>query len=358
MRPAVSRFGVRLLGACVGLACQAPVPTGASVPSIENGTPPDPCSAPAGAAAVDADLLPVTLPGFCLDPYAAPRSYGVGAPDSLERACARVLGPGCAEGYGLDRVVTLRYLSRVEPGASVDAVLSHFDTTAGASAYLTDTLIGDLDPESLDVSLLDGPGLTVQRAEDVLAWRGRHVLSLRRSDEQHSEQRALADAARELPGLARTLVSPLPDAEGVPAPLERLPQLGRVRLGARLILDDALGIAGVGLSARGYYREGNKRWRVLSIVRPDAESARDVLGTLGRHPSAKKIKGLEAIEFTERRLPAEPQLDWVFGQRGDVIYGIGDEATALPELMPARDEAKVKLSLSEKLGKLSRIHQE
>jgi hypothetical protein len=302
--------------------------------------------------------LPVALPAFCIDPYAAPRAYGAGAADSLERACARVLGPSCAEGYGLERVVTLRYLSRAEPGASVDAVLFRFETGAGASAYLTDSLVAELDPESLDVRLLEAPGLTVQRADDVLAWRGRHVLSLRRSDEEHSEEQALAEAARDLPGLAGALVRSLPDAEGVPAPLERLPHLGRVRLGARLILDDALGIAGLGPSARGYYREGNKRWRVISIVRPDAESAKDVLGTLGRHPSAKKIKGLEAIEFTERRLPAEPQLDWVFGQRGDVIYGIGDEATALPEFMPARDEAKVKLSLYEKLGKLSRIHQE
>jgi hypothetical protein len=97
---------------------------------------------------------------------------------------------------------------------------------------------------------------------------------------------------------------------------------------------------------------------VLAIVRPDAESAKDVLSTLGRRPETKKIKGapFDAVQFTERRLPSEPHVGWVVGQRGHVIYGIGDEATALREFMPAQHEAKVKLSLHEKLVKLTRIH--
>ena len=131
----------------------------------------------------------------------------------------------------------------------------------------------------------------------------------------------------------------------------------RIDLGVRFTLGDALGVPGLGSSARGYYRDESKRWRVLSIVRPDSESAKDVLSTLSRHPSAKKIKGIDALQFIERRLPSEPHVGWVIGQRGSMIYGIGDEATVLPEFMPAQREASVKLSLHEKLVKLTRINQ-
>ena len=46
------------------------------------------------------------------------------------------------------------------------------------------------------------------------------------------------------------------------------------------------------------------------------------------------------------------------GQRQEVIYGVGDEATALPELTSAEREAAVKLSLADKLVELTRTHTE
>jgi hypothetical protein len=99
---------------------------------------------------------------------------------------------------------------------------------------------------------------------------------------------------------------------------------------------------------------------VLAIVRPDDEAAKDVLSTLGRTPAAHGLRNapLDALSFTERRLPAEPYVGWVVGQRHEVIYGVGDEATALPEFMPADREAAVKLSLLDKLVKLTKVHLE
>jgi len=61
------------------------------------------------------------------------------------------------------------------------------------------------------------------------------------------------------------------------------------------------------------------------------------------------------VELTVRRLPSEPEINWVIGQWGDMIYGIGDEPSALPEFMTARAEASVKLSQHEKLVALTRV---
>jgi hypothetical protein len=286
--------------------------------------------------------------------------YEPAAGASLARACERVLGPGCLDEprEGLERVWTLRYLVRTVPGADVDAVLAQFRSSEGAYAHFTRLVVGDADPASLDVSVLELPGVGVLRTGGVMGYRGRHVFWLRYSEEQQPPEARLRAAREHLPQLAQLLSASLPAEEGLPVSVQKLPQAQRLPLGVRLVLDDALGVPGLGASAQGYYAEGAKRWRVFTIVRPDAESAKDVVSSLLRHPAAKKIKNapLDAVQFIERRLPSEPHVGWVVGQRAEVVYGIGDEASVLPEFMPAQREAAVKLSLLEKLVKLTRIH--
>ncbi len=303
--------------------------------------------------------LPRELGRFCLDRYAPVRAYGASAAP-IERACERVLGPGCRdeqERHGLERVVTARYVDADGEGTTLDLTLTRFEHIEGAYAHFTDQVIGDADPADLAAKPVEVPGVAVQGQGSVLGWQGRDVLWLHETNEEQPLEARFAVSERELPELLPKLLETLPARAELPAAVKRLPQAHRVPLGVRLMLGDALSVPGLGTSACGYYQNGDKRWRVLSIVRPDAESAKDVLGTLGRHPLARKIKGapFDAIQFTERRLPSEPQVGWVVGRRGDVIYGIGDEATALPEFMPAEREARVKLSLHEKLLELTRI---
>jgi hypothetical protein len=368
MRPAVSRIPPSFFGSLLALpyvlACQWPVSaTGAqgsaeSTPAAREGEPR--CSAALTAEASAAlSGLPERPDNYCVDPHALIRAYGAGEAAPLALACERVLGPGCADDtrHGLTRVLALRYLHASDAASGVDVVLSRFDSAEGAYAHFTERLVGDLDPARLAARRLDVPGLAVLEGERVFSWRGRHTLWLRYVDEEREVGQSLAVAARELPHLAQQMLDVLPEEGGLPSAVERLPAAQRIDLGIRFMLVDALGVPGLGSSARGYYRDESKRWRVLSIVRSDSESAKDVLSTLSRHPSAKKIKGVDALQFIERRLPSEPHVGWVIGQRGSVIYGIGDEATALPEFMPAEREASVKLSLHEKLVKLTRINQ-
>lgn len=367
MRRAVSRippsfFGSLLALLCV-LGCQRPVSATGAQGSAES--PPRErvprCAAGAvtGEIAAQLDGLPERVDDYCIDPHALVRAYGSEEAAPLADGCERVLGPGCADDarQGLTRVLSLRYLHASEPASAVDVVLSRFDDAEGAYAHFTERLVGDLDPARLAARQLEVPGVAVLDGERVFGWRGRHTVWLRYVDEERDLAELLAAAAHELPELARQLLDGLPEEGGLPVPVERLPEAQRIDLGVRFMLGAALGVPGLGPSARGYYRDANKRWRVLSIVRPDSESAKDVLGSLSRHPSAKKIKGIDALQFIERRLPSEPHVGWVFGQRGPVIYGIGDEATVLPELMPAEREASVKLSLHEKLVKLTRTNQ-
>jgi hypothetical protein len=317
-----------------------------------------------GNAELSAQLgaLPPELGGFCLDAYARVRAYGKEAPEPLERACSLVLGPGCDDEpeHGLTRVLALRYRDQRGGPAALDLWVSGFADADGAYANFTGRLIGERDPAELAARPLEAPGVAVLDGERADAWLGRFVVSVLYGDESVPSGQARADAAARLPEVVRRVLAALPNEPDLPLAVQRLPAENRLPLGTRLLLGDALGVPGIGAGALGYYKDGEKRWRVLAVARPDGESARDVLGTLSQSPAVRPIRNapLEAFAFTERRLPKEPNVGWVVGQRQEVIYGVGDEATALPELMSAEREAAVKLSLLDKLVKLTRTHTE
>lgn len=304
-------------------------------------------------------VVPRQLAGFCLDAYARVRVYGKDASEPLERACALVLGPGCDEAeHGLTRVLALRYRDQRGGPASLELLISAFADAAAAYSSFTGRLIGERDPAELAVRPIEAPGVAVLDGERADAWLGRFVVSVLYGDESVPSGQSSADAAARLPELVRGVLAALPNEPDLPLAVQKLPAAGRLPLGVRLLLGDALGVPGLGGGAIGYYKDGEKRWRVLAVVRPDGESARDVLGTLSQSPAVRPVRNapIEAFSFTERRLPSEPNVGWVVGQRQEVIYGVGDEATALPELMSAEREVAVKLSLLDKLVKLTRTH--
>jgi hypothetical protein len=359
MRPGVSHAPLALFASWLSVSCQLEPPSERFELSLvtASAAASDPCK-PAQDSPRD-PLLPERPGRFCRDPGAPLRHFGEPDGEPLRRACERVLGPTCFAdlGHGLERVSVTRYVDKGTPERGVDAVLSRFESADSAHAHFSEVLIGDADPANIAAAAVQSAGVALIEGGRLFAWRGRHVLRLGHFDATATPE--LPRVERDLSELGAALLERLPEAEGWPRALGKLPKLHRLPLGLRLVLGDALGVPGLGANAIGYYRDGQKRWRVLAISRPDLDSAKDVMSTLGRHPHADKIKGIPGVlEYVERRLPSEPRVQWVIGQRGDTIYGIGDEAAALPEFMPAAAEAKVKLSLHEKLVKLSRIHLE
>jgi hypothetical protein len=369
MAPCVSRglmLGALALVALSGCGAREPSPAGSALRSSNEGAEgadPDALRAKSERDAASARALgplPRQLERFTLDPYAEVRAFGTDAMAALERACEQILEPGCADGRGLDHVIAARYVEGEGGRATLDVIASRYLDADAAYAAFTDDLIGEQDPLELTARRLDVPGLGVLDGERVAGWLGRYVISLSYGDETGPAERRAAGAAASLPEAARRLLAALPAEPNLPLSVQKLPRAHRVPLGARLVRGDALGIPGMGMGAVGYYRDADKRWRVLAIVRPDDESAKDVLSTLGRNPAARSIRNapLDALAFTERRLPAEPYVAWVVGQRHEVIYGVGDEATALPEFTSAEREAAVKLSLLDKLVTLTKVHLE
>lgn len=305
--------------------------------------------------------LPRNLGAFCLDSYARVRAFGAGAPQPLERGCEQVLALSCGDGRveGLEHLAAFRYSDAGSGSAALDVSAARFGTADAAYAFFSERLLGDADPAELDAQLIDAPGVAVRLGRRMSGWLGRYVVTLSLVDTAAPSSELDQAAAASLPGLGRRLMLALPAAPALPLAVQKLPAEHRLPLGTRLLLGDFMGVSGMGGGAIGHYRNGDKRWRVLAAVRADADSAQDVLGTLARSPSARALfdAPLGALAFTERRLPSEPNVTWVVGRRHEVIYGVGDEAAALPELLSAEREARVKLALSEKLALLEKISQ-
>jgi hypothetical protein len=301
--------------------------------------------------------LPEQNGDWCLDRFAAPVSYGELGEESLERACERALGPSCRseEGAGTRRVVRFHYLNRAEPLASVDGVLSRFHEASSAYARYTRAVVGAAESDLAQATELDG-GRIAQRGDSLFAWRGRELLWLHYVDEHRGSPGRQQAANAALPPLARAVLARLGDADDLPPSVRRLPVAERIPLGVRLFLDEAFGVPGLGPSALGYYRQGNERWRVIAMERPDVESAKDVMSTLEHQPEAHRLERapLEALTLSERRGPGESPLSWLIARQAGVVYGVGSEE---PSARLAGEPGSA-LTLQQKLGKLLGAHRQ
>jgi hypothetical protein len=334
-----------------------------------------PC-APASTRRADVPellLVPHEVRGYCLDPNAEVLSVErqvprIGFPrettSELADACARRLGPLCSsylEG-GLERLVAFRYVGGAAGSGALDVLFARFASSEGSFGLFGDQVLGDKDPSALQIDALDAAGTAVRMGSAALGWRGPYVvrLSYANAEETAAERDASANALFRdvLEHAGRVLPEHVPAAAAaLPRAVQSLPMSGRVPFGVRYETGDVLGVVGVRGAAEGYYRANGKRWRVLAIQRPDPEGAEDVLRAFARHPDGHEVRyaPLRGLRFTERRPSGEPTLDWVIGQKGAIVYGVGDDPAALPAGVSAVEEMEVKLTLWQKLDKLMEV---
>jgi hypothetical protein len=110
----------------------------------------------------------------------------------------------------------------------------------------------------------------------------------------------------------------------------------------------------LGSGAEGFYQAGKKRYRVLSLLRPDEAGAKDVTKTLKKVEGAKVVKNItfDALSFNVRSVEDGPKLGWVAGRRGNTVFCVGDEEYVATG---GQDAAESLLSQEEKLEKLKAL---
>jgi len=337
-------------------ACKSDEPRGAAPP-------PPPSAKPAACAggggtlsdATSAPFFPRVSANFCLDPNGGDKTYGEGGSLPIDQICDMFDGE-CEiyKGFGVRRVLELRYVDGGGSAATIDVHLSKFGTTEGAYAMFTKRVVGDGDPAGEDTPRpIEGGGAAALGLGTAYLWRGMHLAEITYNDEAAAEPAIKALGDKLLAPLVKEIGQKLPGDAALPEAAAALPSDKRLPLGIRLVTTDLLGVSGMGGGAFGYYKDGDKRYRFAVMVRADAEQAKDVLATLGKGPGAIREKGIGdgAVRFMSKEGEAQA-VEWVVARVGSRLVGVGDEVRALRSGMTADEVAKVSLSKDEKIARL------
>lgn len=298
------------------------------------------------------------LASFCAS-SAGRRKRAAGPFPMSEAGCSPLLGPGCAYRYhGLREIVLVPFVDPAGSGGEMELSILRFDSAEHSHAAFTALVLGESDAAELQAQALDDSGLSVWVEDRALAFRGRALAVLEYTNERETLAERKRSGARRLGLAVDDLDELFPSPAKLPEAALRLPVAHRTLLGVRTFVDDALGVAGLGHGAQGHHRDGPRRWRTLAIVRPDADSAQDVMTTLRRHADCRPIRWapLGALSFVEHRGSRKAPVEWVVGRRGRVVYGVGDETRVIARPASNTEHAPTTLTEAQKLSLLVEMH--
>jgi len=309
------------------------------------------------ADAVSAPFFPRTVGGYCLDPNGGDKAFGEGGSLPIDGICNLFDGE-CEiyKGYGVRRVVQAHYVDGGGTAATIDVNVSRFGTSEGAYAMFTGRVVGDGDPaDDATPKPTPGGGSAALGLGNAYLWRGLYLVEITYNNQDAAEAAIKTAGEKLLPPLVREMGEKLPGETALPPAAAALPKEGLIPLGIRYLTKDLLSNTGSGAGAFGYYRAGDKRYRIAVIARGDADQAKDVLSTLTKVRGAAKEKGIAdgAVRFMHKEGEAPPA-EWVFARSGKLVLGVGDEPRTLKTTMSADEHAKVTLTKDEKIDRLKK----
>jgi hypothetical protein len=368
---------IALVTALVGLAALAGCDRNASnaaAGSAPRGSPPPP---PAAASAAKTDSCkggggeikdPVSAPffprvagAFCVNPQGETEAFGEKAPKPIDGIC-KLFDGGCEiyRSHQVKRTVSVDYVDGAGGQATVGAILSQFSGAEQAYAMFAHRITSDEDPARADMPRkVDVGSPAAMGTGSLYAWKGPYLLELSyvNTEESGDEKKLKASAEKVLPTIARGVIEKLPGNAFLPPSVARLPAENQLPLGVSYALTNALGVEGTGGGAIGYYREGDRRYRVLVLTKDDPEQAKDVLKSFARRKGSQEEKnvGEAGVRLMVQDTPESPKTEWVVARKGKLVLGVGDEAFALKQGESAAEHEKVALSRDDKLKKLKAL---
>jgi hypothetical protein len=261
--------------------------------------------------------------------------------------------------FGLDRLVLLRYVDGTGAPNSVELSLSRFTTVDGAYAMFTKRVVADSDPIRASVKpLATGGGAAAIGSSNAYAWRGAYLAELTFISEDPRMTPAMIAAANgsSTAVVAREIAAKLPGAVDLPPSAAALPTALRIPLGIAYYPKDALGIAGIGPTAVGYYKDGDKRWRSVALVRADVDGAKEAMRAFKLKGGGASVKGVgdDAVVAMIQEAPDGPRTPYVIARKGSLVVAIGDEEFAKGPELGSDAQPAAKLSKDEKIAKLVR----
>jgi len=306
-----------------------------------------------------ATQFPRSFSDYCIDPHGETRTYGASASKDIDAICTEAFNGDCEmyKSFGLERVILFRYIDGGGSPGAVDVVVSKYASSEGAFGMFTKRVISDGDPARQDAPkemLVEGMGAL--GAGTAYLWKAQIVVEMTYTNDRQTPQQVQETASRLLSALSKVVAAKLPAPATLPTAATRLPAENRIALGIRFEPKDVFGVQGGGAGAFGYYQHEGKRYRVVSIIRDDADQAKDLLTALSKREGVTKLKDLG--EGGVRMMEGEPgdvRIEWVMARSGPQVFGIGDESSSLRAEMSATDHDAVCLTKEQKVERLKAL---
>lgn len=332
-------------------------------PKPDNAPPPPPSASAAQPGActggggeltdpVSAPFFPRTVAGYCVDPQGEVKTYGEKGKLSMDEVCTTAFDGECEvyKKFGLKRVVSLHYVDGSGKGGSVEVNLSQFADVAGAYGMFTLRVVaGDPADPSTPKPLAAGAAGAIGTGR-AYVWRGQYLAELQYNNEQESPEQLAKSSEVILTAVGKDMGAKLPGATTLPPAAAMLPSENRVTNGIVFQPKDVLGWSGIGPAAMGFYKEGERRWRDLAIVKDDADQAKDAFKTIKSKPGTMPIANL-GDEAAHVVVGTSPKVEFLVARKGNVIWGVGDEEYALR----TKEGEKVRLSKDEAVTKMKAL---
>ncbi len=339
------------------------------------GTPPPPPptaeSAKAGACAsgggelsdaISAPFFAKAAGGYCVDPQGEIKTYGEKGKLSMDEVCTTAFDGECEvyKRFGLKRVVSLHYVDGSGKGGTVEVNLSQFGDVPGAYGMFTLRVVaGDPAEPSTPKPLAAGAAGAIGTGR-AYVWRGQHLAELQYVNENESPEQLAKSSEAVLTTIGKEIGERLPGAKSLPPAAQILPTEHRVPNGIVYHPTNVLGWNATGPGAVGFYKDGDRRWRVLAIVKDDAEQAKDAFKTIKSKPGTLPVAntGDEAAHVVvpsggEDKASA-PKVEMLVARKGNVVWGVGDEEFVL-RAATGPDREKARVSKEEAVSKMKTL---
>jgi hypothetical protein len=265
-------------------------------PVVEGAAKPGVCTGGGGQLGdpATAAFFPQQVAGYCVDPNGETRTFGDGGKLPMDAICTEAFDGDCElyKELGLKRVVHFRYVDGAGSPGTVEIYLSQFAASDGAYAMFTKRVIADSDPVVTAPRRLDAGGAGMIGTGRAYVWRGQFLAEIQYANEQETVAQMKVSSDRVLVPVGTEIGAKLAGPVDLPRAAGRLPQQKMVPLGIAYAQRDVLGVEGAGPGATGFYKDGNKRYRVLSIARDDVDQAKDVMKTFALIRGATEQKGI------------------------------------------------------------------
>jgi hypothetical protein len=309
--------------------------------------------------AISAPFVPRAAGGYCIDAQSEPKTYGDKGKLTMDEVCTTAFDGECEvyKRFGLDRVVVLRYVDGSGAPNSVEVNLSRFTTADGAYAMFTKRVVADGDPARATVKPMSAGAAAATSSSNAYVWRGQYLAELTFvTEDTKMTPQQMAQANDQATGaIAKDIGAKLPGPTDVPPSAASLPAPSRIPLGVAYYPKDALGLTGIGPLAVGYYKDGDKRWRDVAVVRADVDAAKEAFRAFKLKAGAIPVKGLEdeAVQIVVQEAPDRAKADYIVARRGTMVAAVGDEELVLDPATPSDKLAPLKLTRDEKIQKLA-----